>query len=74
MISIECRYCNPLAASASFRAISGFEDWERNRDRAYETKAVDLGVLIREVHDVSINHPFTDHAQRGQLWGDTQHR
>jgi len=26
MISIECKYCRPLAASASFRGISGFED------------------------------------------------
>ena len=62
MISIECRYCSPLAAFASFRGISGFGDWERNGDYAYETKGVDLGVLIREVHDVSINHPFTDYA------------
>ena len=26
MMSIECRYCNPFAASASFRDISRFED------------------------------------------------
>ena len=45
MIFIECKYCNPLADPASFKGISGFEDRGRNRNGAYETKAVDLGVL-----------------------------
>lgn len=45
-----------------------------NRDQAYEAKAVSLGVLRCEVHDVSVNHPFTDDAQWEQLRGDTQHR
>jgi len=44
------------------QGVSGVEDWERNGNWAYETKAVGLGVLIREVHDVSVNHPFTDYA------------
>lgn len=29
MMSIECRYCNPLAASASLRGISGFVGGEK---------------------------------------------
>jgi len=45
-----------------------------NRDQAYETKAVGLGVFHREIHDVSVNHPFSDDTQREQLWGDTEHR
>jgi len=51
-----------------------FEDWGGSGDWAYETKEVDLGALIREVHDVSVNHPLGNYTQREQLWGDTQHR
>ena len=74
IISTECRYSKPLAASASFTGILIFEDWGGNKDQAYEAKAVSLGVLRCEVHDVSVNHPFTDDAQWEQLRGDTQHR
>jgi len=45
MISIKCRYCNPLAASASFRRyFSTLRLW-KNRKWAYETEAVDLRVF-----------------------------
>jgi len=67
MIPIECKYPSPPAASASFRSISGFKDRGRNRDWAYKTKAVDLGVLRREVHDVSVDHPFSDYTQRERV-------
>lgn len=60
VISILCRYSNPFAASASFSHILEFGFWSETRDQAYETKAVDLRVLRREVHDVSVNHPFSD--------------
>ena len=40
----------------------------------YKTKAVDLGVLRGELHNVSVNHPFGDDAEWEQLWGDTQYR
>jgi len=70
-MSIECRYCNPFTASASFKGISGFGDCGKSRVRTYEAKAVGFGVLRREVHDVSVDHPFSDDAQREQLRGDT---
>ena len=41
----ECRYCNPLAASASFGEISVSEDQGKSGDQEYQTKAIDLGVL-----------------------------
>lgn len=37
-------------------------------------KAVDFGVFGREIHDVSVDHPFSDGAWWKQLWGDTQRR
>jgi hypothetical protein len=62
MMSIECRYCNPFAASASLRGISGIEEGGKKEDWAYETKAVHSGIFRREVHDVPINHPLGDDA------------
>jgi len=44
-MSIECRYCSPLATPASFGHVLGLVDREENRDRAYEMKAVNSGVL-----------------------------
>ena len=60
MIPIECRYCNPLAVSASF-SMSGC-GLRYNGDQAYEAKAVHLRVLRCEVNDVSVSHPFADYA------------
>ena len=45
IMSIECRYCSPLATPASFSYVLGLVDREENRDRAYEMKAVNSGVL-----------------------------
>jgi len=45
IMSIECRYCSPLATSASFGYVLRLVDREENRDRAYEMKAVNSGVL-----------------------------
>jgi hypothetical protein len=45
MISIECRYSNPLAASASFRGVLVFDHVGTEIGRTYEAKAVDLRVL-----------------------------
>ena len=61
IISIECRYCNPLATSASFR-VSGFGYRNKDRDRAYDSKAIHFGVFWYEVQDVSFNQPFSDDA------------
>jgi len=46
----------------------------KNGDRAHQTKAVGLGVLLCEVRDVSVNRPPSDDTQREQLLGDTQYR
>ena len=60
MIRIEWRYSNPWEASASLGMFLGCEHCTKDRHSTYQMKAVDSGALRCEIHNVSVNHPFSD--------------